>query len=410
MKLTDPRWVRAKAWSTRRRAANCSTGVLPGGLDVAMVDGKPRTRGLMRCGDIWACPNCHDSIMARRKESLIEMGDYAFRQGWFVYVVTLTHRHLRTERPLWAREDEDAKVRWLAWRLGEERRALTDAYRKFTGGRSWSAWAQDAGWLAARALEVTHGGHGWHPHFHLFVAVNRKLTDTEWSEIEDRWIESLPEEKRGKKGVALHRFAVSPETLEETTGYLCKRIAHPAEDAAGELAAGTGKRSRVKGDGMPSVTPWQLLGEPDGATCEVPTRELPETLWRAYTLGMLGARALTIPRAVMRALALADVSDLSAAMARDDFQENETLATIGRFAISKIRHAGAWALVDALVNAAREGTLSQPWLDAHWPESLRCDVTLRGSAAPPDTPRIACRLDESWDVARWLARFPAHVA
>ena len=54
--------------------------------------------------------------------------------------------------------------------------ALTDAYKALTHGRAWIGFEERYGWLTSvRALEVTHGENGWHPHLHVLAFMKQPL-------------------------------------------------------------------------------------------------------------------------------------------------------------------------------------------------------------------------------------------
>jgi hypothetical protein len=359
---------------------------------------------------------------------ICEIGEWAVKGGRFVYHVTLNHRHVRGERPTWVgdakreverlkgggapaahvehaeREAENAEARWLGWRLGEERRATTDAWRRMTSGRIWRDFTAASGWLAVRSMEVTHGSHGWHPHLHLMVTTEVELDGFTLAALASRWRESFRDsrgrpdhERQGIPHIMLHARRLEPSEVGPVANYMTKGIYQgdlEVKAMAEEIASGTGKTSRS------GVTPWQLLGQADGTPHPSAGPVAPRTLWRGYTLGMLGARAVTFPKVLLRELGLTELDDLTTALARDEAPE--PIAVIGRVAWSGIRRARAWHLLDALCAAAVDGSLTREWLDREW-GALAFDVSLKGDDDPP---RIECRPEEMCDVARYLALHP----
>jgi len=81
-------------------------------------------------------------------------------------------------------------------RLAPNLDALLDAYKGLTHGRMWVGFEERFGWITAiRALEVTHGDNGWHPHIHALAFMKQPLHydeqfmfDTTLSEL---WIARL---------------------------------------------------------------------------------------------------------------------------------------------------------------------------------------------------------------------------
>lgn len=454
MKLSDPRWLTAKSWATRARARECSTSLVPlgPGVKVGVVEGRPRVAGLMRCGDVHCCPHCRNAIMKGKADLIEEIGAWAIKNERYVYHVTLNHRHFRGERPMWVREAkmraedaaidarraltaeareewqkrverlrdeaEEAESRWLAYRLREEREASTEAWRRMTAGRVWRDFTADSGWVAVRSLEVTHGAHGWHPHLHLLVSTAVPLDGFAFAALASRWRASFrnkygePDfERQGVEHVMLHARELDPSELSTVAHYITKG-AFAAQDAAvkamaDEIASGTSKeggRERDRETGVPgrtrSLTPWELLGGKDGTPCTDAGPVAPRTLWRAYTLGMLGARCITFPKSLLRELGLTELSDLMAAIARDEAPE--PVAIVGREAWGAIRKARMWHLLDALAGAASEGVLDREWLEREWGPVLAFDVVLRDEER--EELRVECLPSELWDVAHHLRR------
>ncbi len=443
MKLSDPRWQTAKSWATRARARDCSTSLVPlgPGVKVGVVDGRPRVGGLMRCGDVHGCPHCRNAIMKGKADMLEEIADWAVKGGRYVYHVTLNHRHYRGERPMWVRDEyarieqettarainrqrekaEDATARWLAYRLREEREASTNAWRRMTTGRVWRDFTAASGWVAVRSLEVTHGKHGWHPHLHLFVSTVVPLDGFTLAALASRWRSSFrtkygepDHDRQGVEHIMLHARELDTsdrDALVALARYVTKGGDYPGQQAikamADEVASGTNKeggREQDRETGVKlvsrSLTPWELLGSKDGAPCTDAGAVAPRTLWRAYTLGMLGARAITFPKMLLRELGLSDLSDLAAAIARDEAPE--PVAIVGREAWGAIRKARAWHLLDALAGAATDGTLDREWLEREWGPGLAFDVVLREESR--EELRIDCLPHEVWDVAHHLRR------
>ncbi len=105
--------------------------------------------GLAACGSVWSCPVCARKVGEYRRDELQRAIDSAVGQGLGVALVTQTFSH------------------GIRDNLGEILTKMAEARSKMT---SWSSWKklkkryQVEG--SIRALEVTHGANGWHPHTH----------------------------------------------------------------------------------------------------------------------------------------------------------------------------------------------------------------------------------------------------
>lgn len=204
---------------------------------------KPLTRsarfgGLIVCGSVWMCPVCAAKITEVRR---VELGQ-AVRAWWAhegaVVLVTYTLRHRRGDH------------------LGELVSGLSKARGILTSGKGGQAIYRRHGVQGSiRALEVTHGENGWHPHIHelLFLAPGPVDCDRLVSDLRERWSYSV--EKAGLRDVNDHGVdvRVSSGDIQE---YVAKCGFEPW-GVEHELTKQASKVSRsAKG-----ASPMQLLAE-----------------------------------------------------------------------------------------------------------------------------------------------------
>lgn len=109
-------------------------------------------KGLQVCGSVWMCPVCAAKISEKRRAELVSALAIAKARGWQVMLLTLTVPH----------------------GLGDDLASMLDlmmqAWRKTTSDRRGKALRKDLELFGTvRALEVTHGKNGWHPHFHVLL-------------------------------------------------------------------------------------------------------------------------------------------------------------------------------------------------------------------------------------------------
>jgi hypothetical protein len=111
--------------------------------------------GLMVCGNVWACPCCASKVSERRRAEL-ELAIAAHRAaGGDVLLLTLTVPHARDDQAVGLVD------------------GLCEALRRLWGGATGARLRRDLGLVGTvRALEVTHGQHGWHPHGHVLLFVS----------------------------------------------------------------------------------------------------------------------------------------------------------------------------------------------------------------------------------------------
>jgi hypothetical protein len=105
--------------------------------------------GLQTCGSVWACPVCAAKVSARRSGELLTAMRGHGDNGGECLMITYTFPH--------SREDE----------LKDMLKRLSAATKFNKGHRNYKELRQRVHQIGTvKALEVTHGGNGWHPHIH----------------------------------------------------------------------------------------------------------------------------------------------------------------------------------------------------------------------------------------------------
>lgn len=130
--------------------------------------------GLQTCGSVWMCPVCAAKVSEARRTELVEgVATWKGKEGGMV-LATLTHPHHQGDS---LHHQVAAIIRAQArmYRSGTMRRVLKELG---IVGR-------------VRALEVTHGRNGWHPHVHVIMFSSSRLTAEEQTRLHrtliDHW-------------------------------------------------------------------------------------------------------------------------------------------------------------------------------------------------------------------------------
>lgn len=265
---------RAAAIETPARGAHPGKGAKLGKTADVEVrrapDGRAGASGLYYCGAVWSCPVCSWHIARERGEEVQRVYRLLCEQGGpalHPYFLTLTVRH-GADMP-----------------LERTREAVAECWRKIRQARGWRQWQERLGYYGdVRALEVTHGANGWHPHLHVVLFSVREIP----TEIGREFTAWLLAEWRKRVGAAL---GVEPN---EERGVQMERVRSRADYVAklgigAELSSAHGKKARKEG----SRTTWQLLQDV-ARRCEAGDyghRDV--ALWREWVEGMHGARQLT---------------------------------------------------------------------------------------------------------------------
>jgi hypothetical protein len=221
--------------------------------------------------------------------------------------------------------------------LRASREAVSLAYRLMISGAPWERMMKRFGLVGAvRAIEVTHGPNGWHPHIHALLLL-RPLSTAEREElrrwIARRWIEKV--KKVLGQGVAPsieHGCDLRP----------CRRSDYLAKLSL-ELTAPRGKEAR-HGNRSPLQIALDFLATGDEADLE---------LWQAYTAGMRGARMLTWSRGVRAAAGLTEEEKTDEEIVEGENGDETVVAVIAGTDWDDVRDRPNAKL--ALLSAAEDG-------------------------------------------------------
>jgi len=197
--------------------------------------------GIATCGSPWACPACAPALGHRRGEALARALERLQALGYRIAHVVLTVQHTRGDS------------------LAGLRRVLSEVWRRVVGHRRVKKLWSGVAWY--RSVEITYGRHGWHPHFHLAIAVPPGRDPWELKALVDAWLEAV--EAQGWVAVRDAQFfgvAEGAGDVVEVGKYVGKGgvlWGLPHEVAAGAL--------KHKAHGL---TPFQLLAGAYGAWLE----------------------------------------------------------------------------------------------------------------------------------------------
>ncbi|MBV8875696.1 MAG: protein rep [Metakosakonia sp.] len=224
--------------------------------------GRARFGGLQTCGSVWMCPVCAAKITERRKMELTEALKVAHARGWVVVMITYTLRHNASES------------------LAVVLQGLMEARSAAMSGKAFHELKKLAGVAGSvRAVEVTHGENGWHPHIHeLFFLKTDEHLGKFRAGCKQRWEAGL--RLAGREGNEhSFRFDIADTNIAE---YVAKFGHDRRWDVEHELT----KQPTKKGHSA-SRTPTELL-----TSFSVDGDAGAGELWQEYARTMKGRRQL----------------------------------------------------------------------------------------------------------------------
>jgi len=259
---------RRQRYKLQRFAGKLLPGFSVGKCSCATIPNKPvqvklgkkgaSFSGVMRCGSVWTCPVCSARISVRRAEELnLAIEAHENEAGGIVLLMTLTVQHTRSDNLKELQDDflraEKALKQGKVWR---------DLNARLVG--------------SVRALEVTRGANGWHPHSHTLLfwqGGDLEAAKEAANKLRKAWTKSLAKQGRrcGRAGFDL-RYGKAAASYMTKWG----------------LAAETAMSHEKKGKS--SRTPWEILASAaDGD-------EKDAALFRVFAQALKGKRQLTWSR------------------------------------------------------------------------------------------------------------------
>jgi hypothetical protein len=321
----------------QHRVSRCGRARLAPSPVVALApDGSAHFRGLVTCGSVSACPVCAAKIRQARAEEIDRALSRHLAGGGGAAFVTLTMPHdagMPLEK-VW----NAVSAAWAALVAGRHRKALREKFGVI-------------GYV--RAVEVTHGRAGWHPHLHVLLFTEAPLGLEELQALHrflrERWGRRVI--AAGFREPALHRgVRVLPvSSVDGVGGYLTKLAEDegPGHTPGLELARTDLKAGRSWG----SRTPFRILADHERARRPGDWRLYEEWLYVSK-----GRRTLEWSRG-LRARLLPDERERTDEELAEEADGAETIAVLEAEVWTEIVRRGLNVAVLAAVEAQALGGL-----------------------------------------------------
>lgn len=287
-------------------------------LDVRRnVDGSGASlAGVSTCGSVWACPVCSLKVCVKRQGEVAEGMKAHVGRGGYVWLMTNTFPHEANERPLLEMLVLQAKAMQKFQNCRTYKRILGKGVR--TG--------------SIKALEITLGAHGWHPHTHSLVFATsdafgdvNELDDGRMAsrlidELKRAWYEALL--KVGLCGPA-QMSDVLEHGLDVRGGqYAAEYVAKFGRDTKWGLSRELTMNAAKTSGGQKGAHPFQLLewaAKGDGQAA---------AQFREYVAAFTGRRMLTWTPGLKAALGLDELEESDEDLAAAQLPEEEHVGAI----------------------------------------------------------------------------------
>lgn len=353
----------ARPVTTLDRLRGCGVWRRPDVEAVAVVrdsEGLAHLSGVQSCGSVWACAVCSAAIRQGRAVEVERIAKAHLAAGGGIVFATLTVPH----------DDGEALAELLdtvivGWSQMRKHRAV----RRLAASLGWDGFV--------RAVEVTHGRNGWHPHLHVLLLLERPVSTDECAALQSAMHAAWSAFAVGRSrrpplagiGVRCQVVTADDRGAEALAAYLSKvqDSLGDERDLALEMVRGDLKTGRSK----VSRTPFDLLGDAIAGDA----RSL--ALWREYERATKGRRCLEKSRGLAKRYGVDELDDAQLVDAPvvvetvAEFSEREWALLVTYRAQCRVLEAaedrgaaGVWELLRALERRAafdaRRGNLSRP--------------------------------------------------
>lgn len=231
--------------------------------------------GLQVCSMPWTCPVCASKISERRRHEVAKAIRQAEALGLKVRLVTLTVPH----------------------GLGDDVAAIADkvtkAFTRLWQGKGGMQLREKLGLFGhIRALEVTYGANGFHPHLHVLMFYHpQQTTDAHWQVLPERW--QTVAVRSGLPAPSLDR-GCQIDDGQKAAQYVAKGVWGLESEVT---------KGHVKKGKRGSRTPFDLLRD------YMKGDKQAGAIWRTYAEAFEGRRQLYWSNGLKKLLAIAELSD-----------------------------------------------------------------------------------------------------
>jgi hypothetical protein len=312
----------ARELAPTSRVRGCLRAIIPGKNEVEVwhnPDGKRAFyRNLITCNRVWVCPVCASKITERRRVELDRVLNATYRLQVLDVVgqskVIIARRFYLAMATLTIAHHQGESLRVV---LGK----ILNAYHRTWSGRWATAYKKQYRVIGMiRALEVTHGRNGWHPHIHILLIRDSANTESSIANLDLDLTLRWSDQVRAIGGVASDKHGVCVQAGDhKNLDYISKmgqQVAAAIErwGLTSEITKYPTKRGR---DG--NRTTWDLLA--DYASGDVGAGEL----WIESVAALKGKAHLNYSRGLWKTLQIPEQAGDDDIMAQEQSEPGDLI-------------------------------------------------------------------------------------
>ena len=268
----------AKDLLPNERVKICLRNIIANNVEVRnhLKTNKAFYSGLMICGSVWICPVCAAKISEKRKNELYKATTAHKLEGGYLSMLTLTIRHKRTDV------------------LETLLKAFNSATSKMMTTKQYHEIRQEMGIIGrVKALEVTHGKNGWHPHAHIVIFHEN---ETDLKKMQKRMYKLWNSACKKFDLSTTESYGIDLQGADHVQAYLSK---HGSWSIEQEMTKSHIKRGRDS-----NMTPFDLLRD-----VLQNDDDYSKELYKEYALAFKGKRQLHWSRGLKEHFSITDKTD-----------------------------------------------------------------------------------------------------
>jgi hypothetical protein len=317
-----PQQTRAERWSLKATASELLDGTRVSkcykhrskGKKIVLLLDRSRNKafygGLQTCGSVWGCPICAAKISERRRTQLQQAIQRAKELGLQVMLLTLTIPH----------------------GMGDDVGTITDglidswdSIKRNRAGRAIRDQIELVG--TVRAMEVTHGQNGFHPHLHILLFIKSDIRPSEVQRLYAPLWQSACVTQGLPRPSDSHGCKVDDGS---------KAAAYVAKGGWGLESEMTKGHTKTAGEGK-GMTPWDML-----RAVLHDKDEHAAKLFKVYYENFKGRRQLCWSKGLQKMLAVVDFTDEEIAAQEEEQADVFTFITVEQW---RVIYARRWQAV-----------------------------------------------------------------
>ena len=218
------------------------------------------------CDNVHVCPSCSSRVLSARADEIEQMQELAHNRVYELVMFTFTMPHSKRDML-----KDLIKQLNSAYSYINRHRAYKEILESLGNHLKSSDGQKCCGKI--KSIEIMYGAHGWHPHIHLVVIVDKDAPVLQYKEeISELWLKALQsvgvaKSSRSAEDVRKHGFTI---TKNPDPRYVAKEMsaniggsngskklasAKKSSDIAKEMTGQNNKTGRADG----SITPFDIL-------------------------------------------------------------------------------------------------------------------------------------------------------